>query len=300
MSSSICGVLLVSFSRHSHQRSFVPLYQLHPRLRIVAVADEPNISPALRATNQEWATQLGVPYVEGVERALELDGIDIVSIAHRIERRADLSRLAARAGKHLWIDKFPGGTVEECDAVAAAARDAGVKAIIPSYAYGTLVESSRSALVDGALGSLMGVHVDVMFSKGWPRAIPESDRRRPLRPPGCWTFPDVKRELLTVGAYAVGLVQSCCGPIVQVMGHAATRFFPEHAAHSVEDFGTLTLTDSGGCVATLCGGRIGVGTHPAGGPSRAWLVGTKGVAAIDAKRPALGCYIRKQVTGSDH
>jgi len=294
------GILLVSFSRHSHQRSFVPLFCTHPRIRIVAVADEPDIPPDLRAVNEGWAAELGVPYVEGVEQALELDGIDIVSIAHQIERRAALARLAVRAGKHLWIDKFPGSSVDECDAVAAAVRRAGVRAIVPSYSYGSLVEGAQAALAGGALGDLMGVHVDVMFSKGWPRPIPDVDRARPLRPPGTWTFPDVKRELLTVGAYAVGLVQSCCEPIVQVIGHAGAHFFPEHAAHAVDDFGTLTMVDEGGRVATLCGGRIGVGTHPSGGPSLAWLVGTKGVIAVDAKRPALGRYIRQQITGADH
>ena len=300
MSAGTYGVLLVSFSRHSHQRSFVPLYQHHPRLRIVAVADEPDIPPALRAVNEEWAAELGVPYVEGVEQALELDGVDIVSIAHQIERRAALALTVARAGKHLWIDKFPGSTVEECDAVAAAARSAGVTTIVPSYCYGALVERSQAALAGGTLGSLLGVHVDVMFAKGWPRPIPAEDRARPLRPPDAWTFPDVKRELLTVGAYAVGLIQSCCDPIVQVIGHAGAHFFPEHAAHAVDDFGTLTLVDGGGRMATLCGGRIGVGTHPSGGPSQAWLVGTKGVIAIDAKGPSLGRYIRQEITGADY
>ncbi|SVD96736.1 uncharacterized protein METZ01_LOCUS449590, partial [marine metagenome] len=36
------GILLLSFSKHSHQRSFAPLYQAHPRTRIIAVADEPD------------------------------------------------------------------------------------------------------------------------------------------------------------------------------------------------------------------------------------------------------------------
>ena len=43
------GILLVSFSKHSHQQHFIPLYQAHPRLRIIGVADYPDIDPGLCA-----------------------------------------------------------------------------------------------------------------------------------------------------------------------------------------------------------------------------------------------------------
>ena len=57
-------------------------------------------------------------------------------------------------------------------------------------------------------------------------------------------------------------------------------FFPEHGAHGCDDFGTLTMTDADGRVATLCGGRIGTASHPQGGPSRAYLIGTRQSATI--------------------
>ena len=294
------GVLLVSFSKHSHQRNFVPLYLRHPNIRVVAVTDEVDIPPQQRALNMQWANDLDVPYVEGVEQGLELEGVDIVSIGCEIERRAGVAALAALAGKHLWIDKFLGATVDECDTVVAAVANAGVSAVIPSYAYGELVRRSREVLVDGQLGELLGIHVDIMFSKGWPRPIPDRDRDRPFLPPGRWKFPDIKRELLTVGAYAVGLIQSCCGPIRQVYGHAGAFFFPEHAAHGAEDFGTLTLVDDSGCTASLCAGRIGVATDAMGGPSRAWLVGTEGTAVVDVRQPAVNAMIRSQIVETDY
>ena len=71
------GVLLVSFSKHSHQRSFVPLYQAHPRTHIVAVADEPDIEPYLKKRNKDQADELGVPYIEDVDDALGKSDVDI-------------------------------------------------------------------------------------------------------------------------------------------------------------------------------------------------------------------------------
>ena len=292
------GVLLVSFSRHSHQDSFVPLFRNHPRLRIVAVADEADIEPHLEDLNRQRAREIGVPYVAGVDEALQMEGVDIVSIGHEIERRADLAVRAAGAGKHLWIDKFMGGSLDECDAVADAVARSGVRAIVPSYTYGTLVSRCRELIDSGGLGELMALHSDILFCKGWP--LPDLSVSGEFLPAGRWKFPDIKRELLTVGAYSVGLVQRCFGPVRQVLAHGGAHFFAEHAAHRAEDFATMTLVDSGGRVATLCAGRVGVATHAAGGPSRAWLVGSEHSALVDARRPLLETTLSRTITATDY
>lgn len=295
------GVLLLSFSRHSHQRNFVPVFQRHPRVRIVAVADEPGIEPALRTVNRRWAQELDVPYIESVDRALARADVDVVSIGHEIERRADLAVRAAAAGKHLWIDKFIGATIEECDAVVNAVERAGVASIIPSYIYSDWVARCRQVIDSGALGALMGIHADVMFSKGRPREIRPAHRSSTrMLPPGRWKFPDIKRELLTEGAYAMGLIQWCIGRITRVCAWGGAYFFPEHAAYGADDFGAMTMTDEDGRVATLSGSRIGTGTHPYGGPMNAYLIGTRGTARIDGKRPAVDVYLRERVIRADY
>lgn len=298
MSAETYGILLVSFSKHSHQQHFVPLYQAHPRLRIIGVADYPDIDPDLRCYNQQWARQLGVPYSERLDRSIDSPAVDIVSVGCEIERRSDLITRAAGAGKHLWIDKFPGATLAEAEAAAAIVERARVRAIVPGYAYSTLAQHTRQVLGRCDLGILLGVHIDVMFGKGWPRPI--TQRRAFVAPNGRWKYPDIKRELLTVGAYAVGLIQECLSPISHVVGHAGAFFFPEHAAHGCDDFGTLTMTDVAGRVATLCGGRIGAASHPQGGPARAYLIGTRQSATIDGKRPALDACLRAHSTGYDY
>lgn len=294
------GVLLLSFSPHSHQRNFVPLYQRHPRIRIAAVADEPEIDPELDRLNRQWAAELGVPYIRDVDQALRLEEVEIVSLAHEQERNAGLAIRAAQAGKHLWIDKYIGATLEECDRVVEAVETAGVKSILPSYAYSQLLEQCRQVLSGGGLGRLLGVHVEAMFSKGWPRLLPARGAQGEFLPPGRWTFPELKRELLTVGAYAVGLIQECLGPIACVHGRAGAYFFAAHAARQVDDFGMLTLTDAKGRIATLCGGRIGVATHPHGGPLKACLAGDRGTALIDGKRPVLDTFLRSRITSAQY
>ncbi|MBM3265886.1 MAG: Gfo/Idh/MocA family oxidoreductase, partial [candidate division Zixibacteria bacterium] len=300
MSLPVYGILLASFSRHSHQRNFISAFRANPRVRIVAVADEPDIDAALRAVNKKWANELNVPYVEGIDEALNLSGVDIVSIAHEIERRADIAVRAAMAGKHLWIDKFMGRSLAECDRVVKTVAQAGVASIVPSYVYSEFVLDTRRILRSGAIGELLGLHIDVMFGKGMPHPIPNAPVSFPMTPPGRWKYAELKREVLTVGAYAVGLIQCCLGRIHEVYGQGGAYFFPEHAINRVDDFGTLTLTDTTGRTATVAAGRIGVASHPAGGPQDGFLFGTKGTLYIDGKRPRIDAFLRPRILNAGY
>ncbi len=293
------GMLLVSFSRHSHQSTFVPAFVEHPRIRIVGVADDADTDPYLKPLNRSWAEQLGVPYYEGIETAVRRSDVDIVSIGHEIERRARIAMLAAEAGKHLWIDKYIGANMQECRAVVDAAGRSGVTTILPSYVYNDLVSQSERMIESGFLGALTGMHVDILFGKGIPRPISSTQQKPGFLPAGRWKFPDIKREILTVGAYAVALVQACFDPIVEVYGQGGAYFFPEHAAHGADDFGTLSLVDRSGRVATIAAGRNGIASHGAGGPNHAFLFGTKGTGRIDGKRPGIDTHLRTRIVDAD-
>ena len=55
----------------------------------------------------------------------------------------------------------------------------------------------------------------------------------------------------------------------------------------MEDFGVLLLELDGGITASLMVGRTGWRSHPLGGVNQAVLIGTRGVATINAYRPRL-------------
>ena len=300
MSDRTYGVLLVSFSKHGHQRSFVPAFADHPRIRIVGVADDTDIDPYLKPLNRSWADRLDVPYYEGIEAAIRRAEVDIVSIGHEIERRAKIAMLAAGAGKHLWIDKYIGADMPQCRAVVSAIDRSGVTTILPSYIYNDLMNQSKKMINTGFLGELTAMHVDILFGKGIPRPISNAQRNPGFLPPGCWKFPDIKREILTVGAYAVALVQQCFDPIAEVCGQGGAYFFPEHAAHGADDFGTLSLVDRSGRVATISAGRNGIASHGAGGPNQAFLFGTKGTGRVDGKRPGIDAHLRKRIVDGNY
>jgi predicted dehydrogenase len=73
----------------------------------------------------------------------------------------------------------------------------------------------------------------------------------------------------------------------RVSAATANYFFRENQQHDMEDFGVLLLELDGGITASLAVGRTGWRSHPMGGVNRVTLVGTKGVACVDAYRPRL-------------
>jgi predicted dehydrogenase len=92
----------------------------------------------------------------------------------------------------------------------------------------------------------------------------------------------------------------CLEPIAWAQGRAGAYFFPEHAASRADDFGMMTLGAVDGAIATLCGARIGVATHPLGGPLKAQLVGARASAVVDGKRPALDTFLRSSIVNAQY
>ena len=68
----------------------------------------------------------GVPVHETLEGALAAEEVDAVVIAVPTFAHAELARAAAAAGKHVFCEKPMALTLSECDAMTAAAEQAGV------------------------------------------------------------------------------------------------------------------------------------------------------------------------------
>lgn len=90
------GVLCIGGAL-THQEAHAAGFDADPRSHIVAVADEARIDEHRRGLNAALAELYGVPYIEGVEDALALPGVDIVSICADVERRHRVDIVCARA-----------------------------------------------------------------------------------------------------------------------------------------------------------------------------------------------------------
>jgi predicted dehydrogenase len=113
------GIALLSFA-HGHQRGWANVFKSDERVRLVCAWDE---HPA---RGRDAAERLGVPFVEQLAEALGRSDVDAVTICSTNNTHADLGVAAARAGKHVMMQKPMATTVADCDRIVEAVEAAGV------------------------------------------------------------------------------------------------------------------------------------------------------------------------------
>ncbi|MDP9381020.1 MAG: Gfo/Idh/MocA family oxidoreductase [Chloroflexota bacterium] len=111
---------VVSFA-HSHVNAYVETIRDFPDARVVAGwdADAERGKAQCQKYGLEWAPEL--------EELLGRPDIDAVFVTSPTNRHAEHAAAAARAGKHVLLQKPMALTLSDCDAIIAAVREAGVK-----------------------------------------------------------------------------------------------------------------------------------------------------------------------------
>ena len=179
-----------------------------------------------------------------LEAVLERPDIDAVSVCAEIERRGRLAEMVARSGKHLWMDKPLAPTLDQCDAIVAAAGESEIRSLVFSHLGAGYVRIARRAIDEGMIGDLVALHIDFHFAKGDPDLeagagpvdLSPLDRWT-YRSADLWSDPSdsghnvvVKRELFELGVYPVGFVRHLAGrEIRRVQASAGNYFFRAHA-----------------------------------------------------------------------
>ncbi|MBI4219004.1 MAG: Gfo/Idh/MocA family oxidoreductase [Chloroflexi bacterium] len=285
------GVLLIGGNR-THLEGYGRAFAADLRCRIIAVADESGLPEYRSGLNRLLASELGVPYIDGLDPALRRDDVDFVCMCADVERRGRVAAKCAEAGKHIYLDKPLAGSVDDARRIADAVEKAGVRSQMFSNINGPWEQRARRALADGAVGTLVGVHADMLMAKGRPGTAPYSGRRRQETPaPDRWTFVEAKRELLDMGVYSVSTALWLArARATSVYATTANYFFAEHARLDIEDFGTITMELENGSVATATGGRIGWTSHPRSGLRRVILAGTSGALTFTDSDPHVAVY----------
>jgi len=281
------GVLLVTGAQ-THQENYARAFAADPRCRLVALADEREISDRRRALNERLARELDVPHIASLDEALKREDVDLVSVCAEPERRGRIIVACAKAGKHLYLDKSLVPRLAEADAIVAAVRQAGVRSQMFSFITQPWARRAKQILDSGQLGELVAVHSDIHFAKGRAGTAKLGTPRREQFPPDAETFQKIeaKREMDNVAVYAVSLVRWLSRREYRtVYCQTANYFFQEHQRHDVEDFAVLALTMEGGLPVTVSAGRIGWTSHAGSGTNRVVLVGEKRTLVVDANSP---------------
>lgn len=284
------GTLLVGGQR-THQEAHAAALASDPRSRLIAVADEPDVSQARHKLNQALADDYGIPYIRNLDEALDLPDVNTVSMCADVERRGRVAARCARAGKAIFLDKPLAANLEDASEILAAVEESGVPTQMYSFTGLPWAQAAKRCVESGQIGRLRAVHADVLFAKGRSGTNMDPRIRQEAGLPERYTFVEAKREFFDLGVYAIGLCLWLAGSRAQeVTATTANYFFAEHAGVDVEDFGMAAMTLENGVIATATGGRIGYYSHPKGGPHRIVLVGSEGTETFDAWEPHIEVF----------
>jgi len=167
--------------------------------------------------------------------------VDIVTVATPSGAHMEPAVLAARAGKHVIVEKPLEITLKNCDRIIEACEKAGVKlgAIFPSRFHDSSLKL-KGAIEQGRFGRLTLGDAYVKWYR--TQQYYDSGAWR-----GTWAL-DGGGALMNQAIHSVDLLTWLMGPVAEVQAHAATL---AHERIEVEDTLVATLRFANGALGTL-------------------------------------------------
>ena len=124
-----------------------------PRVMLVAAAD-----PRAEA-RRRFAKDFGGKAYDTVEELCADPGVEVVYVATPHQLHARHAILAARNGKHVLVEKPMALTLDDCTAMVAAARSAGVFLIVGhSHSFDAPILRTRALIASDEYGAVRMIH----------------------------------------------------------------------------------------------------------------------------------------------
>jgi phthalate 4,5-cis-dihydrodiol dehydrogenase len=127
----------------------LPTFLADRRVRLVAACDP------VESARARFEQDFNGPAYDSVEQLCRDDRVQIVYIATPHQLHAAHVQMAAAAGKHILVEKPMAITLDECSAMIAAARQAGVRLIVGhSHSFNTPILRTRELIAGGRFGGV--------------------------------------------------------------------------------------------------------------------------------------------------
>lgn len=247
------------------RRAHIPAFKASEDVDVVAFASR-SLSSAQTAASEYGSGEV----FDDWRKVFELD-IDAVDICSPNALHADQAVEAARAGKHVLVEKPVACTVDQADQMIAAARDAGVVLrVAHNVRYVPAIQAARLAIAVGRVGEIKAVRAS--FGHSGPHDwAPES---------AWFTDPQLSGggALIDLGIHIIDVVHHVTGLRAAEVNAMTYGDGPvEDSAHVIVKFGS----GAGGSV------NASWVTRPA--PDFALMIfGTNGTLRLDARgKPAI-------------
>lgn len=224
---------------------------------------------AVPESAQRAAEEYGVQAYPDYAALLADDTVDAVCICTPSHLHAQLALQAIAAGKHVMVEKPIALTLEDCDAISAAAKRAGVLVgVVSQLRYGQGIARVRHALEIGLLGRI--TRCDLYMKYYRPQSYYDSGTWR-----GTLSM-DGGGALMNQGIHGIDLVRYLMGPADSIYALSSTL------VRDIEVEDTLTAI-----VAWHCGAhgviQASVGDYP-GFPRRIEINGETGTIVMEEDR----------------
>jgi predicted dehydrogenase len=250
--SSTIGVGLIGHAfmgkSHSHAwRNVHRFFDLDLDPRMVAIAGRDPAGVAAAAEQFGWES-----YTTDWRELLEREDLGIIDICTPGSSHAEMAIAALQAGKHVLCEKPLANTVEEAEAMvaaAAAAREDGVLSMVAfNYRRVPAVALARELIRRGDLGQIR--HVRAVYLQDWL-----VDPVAPL----VWRLESAEAgsgALGDIGAHIIDLAQFLLDDTIAGVSGLTETFIPERPLPDGSGIGTVTVDDAAAFVARFASGPI--------------------------------------------
>ena len=243
-----------------------------PGARLTAVTD---VAAGAAGT---FAAARGCAAEPDLDALLARPDVDVVCVCVPSGLHAEIGVRAARAGKHLAVEKPVDVTLAAADRLIEAARDAGVAlTVISQHRFDPGLIELKRLIGEDALGRLVLGEASTKWYR--TQAYYDSAAWR-----GTWAMDG--GSLMNQGVHYVDLLRWCMGPVTEVTAVCATQ------AHQVEveDTALALVRFASGAVGTIMSTTA---AYP-GFPQRLEITGTGGTVIVEDGR-----ITRRALTGQD-
>ncbi|MDI6812234.1 MAG: Gfo/Idh/MocA family oxidoreductase [Desulfitobacteriaceae bacterium] len=212
-----------------HAESIVAL----PEAELVGVCDI--VPERARAFAEKYGAK---PYVDYIEM-LKNPEIDVITVATPSDLHAPIGIAAAKAGKHVMVEKPMAMTLKSADELIAACREAGVKlAVIHQNRFNKSIKLMRTALNDGRFGKLTHGQATVRWNRDDNYYAQAPWRGTKLQDGGV---------LMNQSIHNIDLLQWMFGPVESVFGYTTTML----RKIEMEDIGVAVLKFKSGALGII-------------------------------------------------
>ncbi|MCD6231562.1 Gfo/Idh/MocA family oxidoreductase [Candidatus Aerophobetes bacterium] len=173
------------------------------------------VSDMVEERAKKVAQENKVDWYSDYRKMLERDDIDVVNICTPSGTHGEIAIEAAKAGKHIIVEKPMEITLEKCDEMISACRKANVKLeVIFQSRFLPSVKKLKKAINEGKLGKLV---LGDMYNK-WYRSQEYYDSGKWR---GTWKL-DGGGALMNQAIHGVDLLQYIMGPVDSLYAYTKT------------------------------------------------------------------------------